>query len=268
MIKTVISATLLFFLLGLPANAMSGGAFQKIREKEHISGMYDRAVELFTRKFPEEFEYRRNNSVRYIDYIKTIFSEKGIPHEIAYLPFIESGFSPMSVGPGDASGLWQFMKSTAGRYGLRMDAYVDERKDPVKSTYAAAEYLGDLYAIFGEWDIVLAAYNAGEGKIRRLVAKTDAAGPHLPNVINRYIARLIAVFTMSEEPEKYGFAPADVARIDTVSYMDVTVSRSTVLAKIAAKYKTTVGAIKDLNPALIGNQTPPYQYVIRVPANY
>jgi membrane-bound lytic murein transglycosylase D len=159
------------------------------------------------------------------------------------------------------------MKGTAERYGLRMDAYVDERKDPAKSTYAAAEYLGDLYSIFGQWDIVLAAYNAGEGKIRRLVAKTNAAEPHLPNVITRYIASLIAVIAMSEEPEKYGFAPANAAKIETVSYTEVTTIRSTVLAKIAAKYKTTVGAIRDLNPALIGNQTPPYRYVIRVPAN-
>ena len=231
MIKTVISATLVLFLLGLPVTAMSGGAFQEIRVKADISSMYDRAVELFTRKIPEEFESRRNNSIRYIDFIKAIFNEKGIPYEIAYLPFIESGFSPMSVGPGDATGLWQFMKGTAERYGLRMDAYVDERKDPAKSTYAAAEYLGDLYSIFGQWDIVLAAYNAGEGKIRRLVAKTNAA------------------------------------KIETVSYTEVTTIRSTVLAKIAAKYKTTVGAIRDLNPALIGNQTPPYRYVIRVPAN-
>jgi membrane-bound lytic murein transglycosylase D len=268
MIKTVISATLFIFLLGLPVTAMSGGTFQEIREKDHISSRYDRAVELFTQKIPEEFEYRRNNSVRYIDFIKAIFSEKGIPHEIAYLPFIESGFLPLSVGPGDATGLWQFMKGTAERYGLRMDDYVDERKDPVKSTYAAAEYLGDLYSMFGEWDIVLAAYNAGEGKIGRLVAKTDAAEPRLPNVISRYIARLIAAFTISEEPEKYGFAPADAARIEIVSYREVTTSRSTILAKIAAKYKTTVGAIRDLNPALIGNRTPPYQYVIRVPVNY
>jgi membrane-bound lytic murein transglycosylase D len=266
MIKIVISATLLLYLLGLPVPAMSGGAFKEIREKEHISIMYGRAVEFFSQKIPEEFECRRNNSVKYIDFIKAIFSEKGIPHEIAYLPFIESGFSPVSVGPGNAAGLWQFMKGTAERYGLRMDDYVDERKDPVKSTYAAAEYLGDLYSMFGEWDIVLAAYNAGEGKIRRLVAKTDATEPRLPNVINRYIARLIAVFTMSEEPEKYGFAPTHIAQIKTVSYMEVTTIRSTVLEKIAAKYKTTVEAIRDLNPALIGNQTPPYQYVIRVPA--
>ena len=112
MIKTIISATSLLLLLGLPVAAMSGEELQEIKEKEQIRSMYDRAVELFTRKIPEEFEYRRNNSVGYIDFIKTIFGEKGIPHEMAYLPFIESGFSPVAVGPGDAVGLWQFMKGT------------------------------------------------------------------------------------------------------------------------------------------------------------
>ena len=90
MIKAIIAATSLLFLLGLPVAAMSGGALQAIKEQEQILSMYNRAVELFTHKIPEEFEYRRNNSVGYIDLIKTIFGEKGIPHEMAYLPFIES----------------------------------------------------------------------------------------------------------------------------------------------------------------------------------
>jgi membrane-bound lytic murein transglycosylase D len=141
--------------------------------------------------------------------IKTIFGEKGIPHERAYLPVIENGFSPVAV----VVELWQFMKGTAERYGLRIDAYVDERRDTFKSTYAAANYLRYLYSTFGEWDIVLAAYNVGEEKIRRLVAKTDPAGSRLPNVINSYIARLLAVFTMAEAPEKYGFSAVDYAQI-------------------------------------------------------
>lgn len=265
MTKTLISVAFLFIILWQPIPAMSGGSFQEIREKDHISTMYDRAVDFFTRKIPEEFECRRNNSFRYIDFIKAIFSEKGIPFEIAYLPFLESGFSPFSVGPGDAAGLWQIMRGTAAKYGLRMDDYVDERRDPIKSTYAAAEYLKDLYAVFGQWDIVLAAYNAGEGKIRRIVARTDPAEPRLPDVINMYIARLIAVFTVSEEPEKYGFAPASALPVETPRYVEITTMRSTGLTKIAAKYNTTVNAIRDLNPALLGNKTPPYRYDIRVP---
>ncbi len=268
MIKIIISVTLLGFLLGLPVTGMSGEMFQDIKENEHISGKYERAVEFFTRKMPAEFESRRNNSFRYIDFIKTIFGEKGIPDEMAYLPFIESGFSPVAVSPGDAAGLWQFMKVTAGKYGLRMDAYVDERKDPVKSTYAAADYLSDLYSMFGEWDIVLAAYNAGEGKIRRIMAKNNTAKPRFAAVINRYIARLLAVFTIAEEPEKYGFASSDTAKIDIVTFKEITTLTRTSLGKIAKRYSTTVNTIRDLNPALIGNETPPYQYVIRVPTNY
>jgi membrane-bound lytic murein transglycosylase D len=268
MIKIVISATLLFILLGLPVPGMSGEMFQEISEKEHISGMYERAVEFFTHKMPAEFQYRHNNSFKYIDLIKTIFGEKGIPNEIAYLPFIESGFSPVAVGPGDAAGLWQFVKGTATKYGLRMDAYVDERKDPVKSTHAAADYLRDLYAIFGQWDVVLAAYNAGEGKIKRIVAKNNSAEPRLPGVINRYIARLLAVFTIAEEPEKYGFASGDASQIATVNFKEITTRTQTSLGKIAKRHSTTVNAIRDLNPALISNETPPYHYVIRVPVNY
>jgi len=268
MIKIVLSAILLIFLLGLPVTGISGEMLQEISEKEHISGMYERAVEFFTSKIPSDFEYRRNNSFRYIDFIKTTFGKKEIPHEMAYLPFIESGFSPVSIGPRDAVGLWQFMKGTAAKYGLRMDAYVDERKDPIKSTYAAADYLSDLYSMFGEWDIVLAAYNAGEGKIKRIIEKNNSVEPRFPAVINRYIARLLAVFTISEEPEKYGFASSDMAKIDIITFKEITTLTRTSLGKIAKRYSTTVNTIRDLNPALIGNETPPYQYVIRVPINY
>jgi len=268
MIKIVLSAILLISLLGLPVTGISGEMLQEISEKEHISGMYERAVEFFTNKIPSDFEYRRNNSFRYIDFIKTTFGKKEIPHEMAYLPFIESGFSPVSVGVRDAVGLWQFMKGTAAKYGLRMDAYVDERKDPVKSTYAAADYLSDLYSMFGEWDIVLAAYNAGEGKIKRIIEKNNSVEPRFPAVINRYIARLLAVFTISEEPEKYGFASGNTAQLKTVAYKEVITLKRISLRKMARLYSTTVNAIRDLNPALIGYETPPYQYVMRVPVNY
>jgi len=266
--KIVTFALLLISFLGLPVSGMSGEVLQQISEKKDIRGMYERAVDFFTRKMPGEIERRRNNSVKYIDFIKTIFGEKGIPDEMVYIPFIESGFSPVSVGAGDTAGLWQFMKCTAVRYGLRIDAYVDERKDPIKSTYAAAEYLRDLHSIFGEWDIVLAAYNAGEGKIRRIIAKNNADEARLPDVINRYIARLLAVFTIAEEPEKYGFAPDETTQTDPVTYKEITTMARITLGKIARLYGTTVIVIKDLNPALIGDATPPYHYVIRVPVNY
>jgi membrane-bound lytic murein transglycosylase D len=122
--------------------------------------------------------------------------------------------------------------------------------------------------MFGEWDIVLAAYNAGEGKIKRIIAKNNSVEPRFPAVINRYIARLLAVFTISEEPEKYGFASDNTAQIKTVTYKEVITLKRISLRKIARLYSTTVNAIRDLNPALIGYETPPYQYVMRVPVNY
>ncbi len=263
-----ISATamisLFLCLAALPANAGAGQEFSEIKEEKNISRMYDRAVEFFTHKIPEEFGYRLNNSHKYIDLIKTVFTEKGIPHEIAYLPFIESGFSPVSVGAGDAAGLWQLVRTTAQKYGLKIDNYIDERRDPVKSTYAAAQYLGDLYSVFGKWDITLAAYNAGEGRVRRIISK-NGGGP-LPPTFNSYIARLLAVFTMAQEPEKYGFSPDLYTGRISGNYREITTHKNTGLDNIAARYKTTVEALKDLNPALLTDETPPYRYVIRVPA--
>jgi membrane-bound lytic murein transglycosylase D len=268
MIKTFLSALMISFCLINylpPADSAAVQDLQEIKEKEHISRMYDRAVEFFTRKIPEDFAYRLNNSYKYIDAVMAIFGEKGIPPEIAYLPFLESGFSPASVGPGDAAGLWQFMKVTAQKYGLIMDAYVDERKDPVKSTYAAAAYLRDLHTMFGQWDIALAAYNAGEGKIKRIISGKNA-GP-LPAGFSRYVARLLAVFNMAQEPQVYGFMLSDDTQTWDGNYKEITTSMSTSLKKIAAQNNTTVTAIREMNPALLRDKTPPYRYVIRVPAD-
>lgn len=265
--KISISALVLIFCLCLPVHGKAAQELQEIKNKEHISRMYDRAVEFFMRKVPEEFRYRLNNSYKYIDFIQAIFGEKGIPHEIAYLPFIESGFSPVSVGPGDAAGLWQFVKGTARQYGLRMDSYVDERKDPVKSTYAAAEYLGDLYAMFGKWDIVLAAYKTGEGTVKRSGVRKSTA--KLPAAVNLYVAQVLAAFTMAQEPEKYGFSAIDdEERVQEDDYREITTNMSISLKKLAARYRTTVKALRELNPALLRDETPPYQYVIRIPARY
>ena len=268
MIKTFLPALLLSFCLSipvLPADSAAAQDLQEMRERKHISRMYDRAVEFFTKKIPEEFEYRLNNSYKYIDVVKAILGEKGIPPEIAYLPFIESGFSPASVGPGDAAGLWQFVKITARKYGLRMDAYIDERKDPVKSTYAAAAYLRDLHSMFGQWDVALAAYNAGEGKIKRIISGENA-GP-LPTGFSRYIARLLAVFNMAQEPEEYGFMLSADTQTGVGNYKEITTSMSMSLKKIATQNNTTVSAIRELNPAMLRDKTPPYRYMIRVPAD-
>src|SRR5208283_3416904 len=167
----ILISLLLSLSLSLPAHVLAGEELQAITENAVTGKMYERALQFFTEKIPEAFEKKLSESRKYIDVTTRIFIDKDIPLDLAYLPLIESGFSPVSVGRGDAVGLWQLVKGTAKRYGLRIDRYVDERKDPVKSTYAAAGYLRDLYQMFGGWDVALAAYNAGDGKIKQLLSK-------------------------------------------------------------------------------------------------
>ncbi len=259
--KRLFATVLMLLFLWMPVKAVAGQELEMIKEKECTGKLYDRAIDFFTRKMPEAFEQSLNNSHRYIDLITDIFTEKGIPLDIAYLPLIESGFAPLSVGPGDAVGLWQLVRSTARNYGLRVDSYVDERKDPVKSTNAAADYLRDLYVRFGAWDIALAAYNAGEGKITRIFKKSKE---RLPWVINRYLAYFMAASTVAQAPENYGFAAAKEMNEDT-DYREITTHSAMSLKAVAEKYKTTVNAIKKLNPALLTDSTPPYPYPIRLP---
>ncbi len=253
----------LLLYLSSPANVFAAEELHAIIENASTGKMYERALQFFTEKIPEAFEKKLSESQKYIDVTTRIFSDKDIPLDLAYLPLIESGFSPVSVGRGDAVGLWQLVKGTAKRYGLRIDRYVDERKDPVKSTYAAASYFRDLYQMFGGWDVALAAYNAGDGKIRRLLSKYKEL--HLPGVVNHYMAKFMAAATVARDPESYGITPSEDMTDDAPGYSEVMTDKSISLRAIAEMCNTTVRTIKELNPALITNATPPYQYVIRLP---
>ncbi len=263
MVKRLRSAVLLLLLFMLPANGIAAEELHAIKENARTSKLYDRALELITKKIPEAFEKKLSNSGKYIDSITDIFKEKNIPLDIAYLPLVESGFSPLSVGNGDAVGLWQFVRSTGRKYGLKIDSYVDERKDPIKSTYAAARYLKDLHGMFGAWDIALAAYNAGDGKIKRILGRYESA--RFPQVINRYLARFMAASTVAQDPESYGLKTPVDAQDDEVDFIEIATDKIINLKTIAEENNTTVTAIKELNPALRTNRTPPYPYVLRLP---
>jgi len=210
-----------------------------------------------------------SRSGRYVPRMSSILQKNGVPQELAYLPLIESGFSVHAVSRAGAVGPWQLVRGTGRRYGLRIDRYVDERRDPVKSTQAAAQYLKDLHDMFGDWHLSLAAYNTGEMNIVRILERRRIASfwemserGYLHQETSNFVPEFLAALQIAAAPEAYGFeAPTDT----TPNYDVVTVHRSLPLSTIAKLSGTSTKSLKELNPALRRGVVPPHGYAVRVP---
>ena len=239
---------------------------------ELAEGAVKRNITLFTEKIKEKFSVWLSRSGKYLDMMKEILKEKDVPEDIVFLPLIESGFSPNAYSPARAAGFWQFIASTAKRYGLEIDWWRDERRDPVKSTVAAANYLKDLYGMFGSWNLAMAAYNAGEGKILKALNKTKAEDywsllktNHIKNETKDYVPKFIAASMIANSPQSYGFD--DLEYHAPLNYDVVTVESPVDLAVIAECAETSEEMIKELNPELRRWCTPPDipEYTLRIP---
>ncbi len=211
-----------------------------------------------------------DRSSRYLGMIREVFRRKGLPEELAYTAMIESGFNPVAVSRAGAKGLWQFMEQTARRYGLIVNQWVDERLDPYKSTAAAAEYLKDLYGLFGSWFLAQAAYNAGEIKVARAMQRSGSQdfwdltrGRVLRDETKRFVPAIQAATLIAREPGRYGF---EVTPEPPEEFDLVTVPFQLEIKVIARLGEVPTEALRQLNPELRRAVTPPDgQYLIKVP---
>ncbi|MFQ5664602.1 MAG: LysM peptidoglycan-binding domain-containing protein [Terriglobia bacterium] len=199
---------------------------------------------------------------RYRELIATILEEEGLPRDLLFLAQAESAFQPHARSRRRATGLWQFMSWRAREYGLKVNWWVDERRDPVKSTRAAARHLRDLYEQFGDWYLTLAAYNAGPGRVRRALARAGEGAGYwglvkrrlLPPETRNFVPIILAVALVAKNPARYGVEvePEPPLRFETVK-----VDKPTDLRRIAEVIGMDARRLRALNPHLLRNVTPP-----------
>lgn len=231
-----------------------------------------KSITFFTEMIKNRFSLWLSRSGKYLDLMKDILRAKNLPEDIAFLPLIESGFNPIAYSVARAVGPWQFITATAKRYGLKIDWWRDERRDPVKSTVAAADYLKDLYNMFGTWSLAMAAYNAGEGKILKALNKTKKndfwellSTKYIKKETKEYVPRFIAARMIAANPDEYGFDKIDYH--PPFEYDEVVINHPLDL-DLAAKFAdTSVDVIRELNPELRRWSTPPGEssYSLRIP---
>ena len=226
------------------------------------------AVTLFTNELRGDIQSYLTRSSKYKKMIDKVLAESGLPKGLAYLPVIESGYSTTLTSRSGARGVWQFMSETAREYGLRVDWWVDERCDPEKSTRAAAQYLQDLYRQFNDWPLVLAAYNAGPGRIRRTINSTGANSfwqmvDAVPKETRGYVPTFYATLVIATDPAAYGFR---LGTDDVGDFKRVELDGPVSLKYVASIARVDESVLTDLNPMYRRGVLPPGRSSVRVPA--
>ena len=231
-------------------------------------------VELFQGRLRDFIQDGLTRGTQYLPMIQRVFRAEGLPLDLAYIPIIESGFKPNAVSRAKAKGPWQFMKATALENGLHHDWYIDERSDPEKATVAAAKYLKTLNKIFdGDWNLVLAAYNGGPGRVQRAMKRSgkedfwdlSRSSKYLPRETREYVPLILAAIIVAKNPVQYGF---EIVASDPVSYDKVNVPRAIDLRRVAEWTGSSIDEIQSLNPQL-RRWTTPVKYPtfeLKVPA--
>ncbi len=228
-------------------------------------------IHFFNISIRNRFEQWLLRFSRYRPLVENIFAEFDLPSDLVNLSLVESGFNPYAYSRAKATGPWQFMKGTGQLYGLRIDHYVDERRDPIKSTVAAARYLRDLYDLFGAWPLAMAAYNAGEGKVLRALQKaqaesfSDISKTKLIRLeTKQYVPRIMAATIIAKNLDQYGFNQDPVP---LHQFEEVVVTRPLHFRAIANVTGIPYAELRLLNPELRRDATPPGEtaYHLKVP---
>jgi len=253
-----------------PADA--GYNLHDYNTNEVASKAVERNIGLFSNTIRDKFSLWLSRSGKYIEMMKDILRRKDIPENIVFLSLIESGFNPNAYSVARAAGPWQFIASTAKRYGLEINWWKDERRDPVKSTDAAASYLKDLYGMFGSWNLAMAAYNAGEGRILKAMKRSNAddywallGTSHIKPETKDYVPKFIAAGLIATNPGDFGFD--EIEYHTPLSFDEVELNAPVDLSVAAECAGTTIEEIKRLNPELRRWCTPPdvSSYTLKIP---
>jgi len=230
----------------------------------------DKHIQFFTFHIRDRFELWLSRLERHRPMVEQVFAEFNLPADLIFLSLVESGFNTNAVSRSKAVGPWQFIKSTAKTYGLRVDSWIDERRDPVKSTLAAAQYLRDLYHLFGSWPLAMAAYNAGERRVGRALARAHADDywdltdtKLIKRETKEYVPRFLAATLIAKDPSRYGFL---ISPQPPVEYEEAVLTRPIHLRVAAKAAGVTYEELKALNPELRKDLTPPDPtYRLKVP---
>ena len=226
-------------------------------------------VSLFTTTKRGFMENALGRASVFMPMIRQVFAEEGVPQDLAYLAVIESGFRNEAKSRAKAVGMWQFIRSTGRIYGLTGNAWLEERRDPVKATRAAARYLKKLYEISGDWYLAASGYNAGPLTLERAIQNVGtrnfwdlARSRWLRTETKNYVPELCAAILVGRNPERYGLTIVPLAPYVYETVQVPSMTSLTVLARCAG---TDPATLKALNPELLRGSTPPGAYALRVP---